>query len=221
MTRPGEHATSSRVILVVAGVSALLAAIVFRRWLSAEFHMLEAMGIIHLDVPTEASSPSSWFAFVHRYRAVGMLLLNAFDLVNYVLVAFAYFGIYSVLRQARRESMRLAIGLTVLGLSLYLASSQAFNLVSLSGSLLELYRTVLGGPPHLSGHAADSSLWQMDGLIRNSCKCVRPRLLLHVGFRALTFSHSGGRLSSVQSRLVHPIGSSASWSGQRPGKPAS
>jgi len=132
MTKPDERATSSRAILVVAGVSALLAAIVFRRWLSAEFHMLQAMGTIHLDVPTEASSPSSWFAFIHSHRAVGLLLLNAFDLVNYVLVALAYFGIYSVLRQARRESMQLAIGLMVLGLSAHLASNQAFNLISLS-----------------------------------------------------------------------------------------
>jgi hypothetical protein len=132
MTMPNEHASCPRVVLIVAGISALLAAIVFRRWLSAEFNLLQTMGMIQLDVPTEAASPLSWLAFLHTHRAVGLLLLNAFDLVNYALVAFAYFGIYSVLRQARRESMQIAMGLTVLGLFAYLVSNQAFNLVSLS-----------------------------------------------------------------------------------------
>jgi hypothetical protein len=129
MMMPDERSACSRVVLVVAGISALLAAIAFRRWLSAEFDLLRSMGMIQLDVPTGAASPLSWFAFLHSHRAVGLLLLNAFDLIDYVLVAFAYFGIYSILRQARRESMQLAIGLTVLGLSAYLVSNQAFNLV--------------------------------------------------------------------------------------------
>jgi hypothetical protein len=129
---PDDRTPSHNAMLIAAGVSALLAAIVFRRWLSAEFALLQGIGLLHLDVPASGSPALGWLSFIHARRGTGLLLLNGFDLVNYVLVVVMYYGVYSVLRH-RWASVRLAMGLAAVGFAVYLASIQSFNLLSMSG----------------------------------------------------------------------------------------
>jgi hypothetical protein len=117
---------------VVAVAAALLAAIVFRRWLSAEYGMFRSLGAFHFDFNAEPATPLDWFALLHTNRIIGLLMLNAFDLVNYLLVVLTYLGSYSVLRRYNRIYMALAMAVAIIGISIYVSSNQAFNLLSLS-----------------------------------------------------------------------------------------
>jgi hypothetical protein len=115
---------------LIGGIAALFAALVFRRWLNAEFGMLQSLGVIHL--PLSPSTPLEWLTLLHVNAFVGLLKLNVFDLVNYVLVAVMYLGIYSLIRNHYKAYARLAMVCTIAGTSIYLTSNQALNLLSLS-----------------------------------------------------------------------------------------
>jgi hypothetical protein len=51
-------------ILVVGAIAALLAAIVFRRWLSAELAMLRSFGVFQIGGDPEPTTVDAWFAFL-------------------------------------------------------------------------------------------------------------------------------------------------------------
>jgi hypothetical protein len=117
---------------LIGGIAALLAAFVFRRWLSAEFGMLQNLGIVHFKLQTYPSTPLEWFTLLHTNTFIGLLLLNFFDIVNYILAALMYLGIYSLLRNYDKAYLRLAMVFILVGTSVYIASNQALNLLSLS-----------------------------------------------------------------------------------------
>jgi hypothetical protein len=116
---------------VLGGIAAILAGLVFRRWWSSELSLLEAIGIIHATGAPFPAAPAEWFALIaaHPFRA--LVELNLFDLVNYLLVALMYLGLFSRFRKARTAGVTLAMGLTLLGVALHLSSSQAATLFTL------------------------------------------------------------------------------------------
>ena len=128
MSEPLSQAWSS--FRLIGGVAALLAALVFRRWLSAEFGMFQSLGWIQKQATP--STPLEWFSLLQTNKFVGLLLLNVFDIVNYLLAALMYLGIYSLLRSHDKAYMRFAMFLTAIGTAIYLPSNQATNILSLS-----------------------------------------------------------------------------------------
>jgi hypothetical protein len=115
---------------LIGGVAALLAALVFRRWLSAEFGLFQSLGWVQTQATP--STPLEWFSLLHANKFVGLLLLNVFDIVNYLLAALMYLGIYSLLRNHDKAYMKLAMFLTAIGTAIYITSNQATNILSLS-----------------------------------------------------------------------------------------
>ncbi len=59
---------------LIGGISALLAALLFRRWLSAEFGMFQSLGWVQIQATP--STPLEWFSLLQTNRFVGLLLLN-------------------------------------------------------------------------------------------------------------------------------------------------
>jgi Domain of unknown function (DUF4386) len=116
----------------VGGVAALIAALIFRRWLGPEFLGLRAIGIIHFGPKTMPASVADWFALLQTSRLLGLTLLNAFDIVNYALVGLIFLALYAALRQANRSAMTLAVAVAFVGIAVYFASNQAFSMLSLS-----------------------------------------------------------------------------------------
>lgn len=116
----------------VGGVAAWIAVLLFRRWLGVEFLLLRAIGIIHLGPRAIPSSVIDWFTLLHTNRLVGLTLLNVFDIVNYLLVGLIFLALYAALRQVNRSYMMLATALTLVGIAVYLASNQAFSMLTLS-----------------------------------------------------------------------------------------
>ena len=136
-----------RSLLLIGGVAALVAAIVFRRWLGSEYSLLAGMGLFSSGPKAPPSSISDWFALLHSNELVGLALLNAFDLVNYALVGLIFLGLYAALRHFNKAMMTVALLLGFLGIGIYFASNQAFPLLALSdkyaAATSDLQRTVL------------------------------------------------------------------------------
>jgi hypothetical protein len=116
----------------VGSVAALIAAVIFRRNLDAEWMLLRGAGLFHVGPATPPDTVLEWFALLQQYRVLGLTLLNFFDLVNYALVGLIFLALYAALRQVHRSLMTLAAVLSFLGIAIYFASNQAFSMLSLS-----------------------------------------------------------------------------------------
>jgi hypothetical protein len=117
-------------------VAALIAALIFRRNLAAEYVLLREFGIIGSGptaVPTDASE---WLALLARNRWIGLMLFNVFDLVNYALLGVMFLALRAALcaalRTANGRMMAIAVVLGLAGIVIAFASSQAFAMRSLS-----------------------------------------------------------------------------------------
>jgi hypothetical protein len=115
------------------GAAALVAALLFRRNLGAEFMLLKNLGAIHIGPPEAPTSASEWFALLESNRLVGLTLFNVFDLVNYALLGVVFVALYAALRRAGRRVMAIAITLGLAGIVVAFASSRALAMLALSG----------------------------------------------------------------------------------------
>jgi hypothetical protein len=124
----------------VGGAAVLIAALLFRRNLAAEFALLRSLGVI--GGPTAVpSSASEWFDLLARNRLIGLLLFNVFDLVNYALLGVMFLALYAALRGSGRRVMVIALILGLVGIVIALASSRAFPMLLLSGRYAALSGT--------------------------------------------------------------------------------
>ena len=113
----------------VGGVAILIAVVVFRRHFGAELGLLMDMGVINLEPP---SSALDWFTLLQDNRFLGLLLLDLFDIVNYLLVGLMFLALYGALRRANKSVMVVATACVLVGVAVYLASNQTFALSALS-----------------------------------------------------------------------------------------
>jgi hypothetical protein len=116
----------------VGGAAALIAAVLFRRNLGAEFSLLRMIGLIGIGPATAPSSAMDWFMLLQNHRLIGLTLLELFDVVNYALVGLIYLALYAALRRADAGSMTIATASGFVGVAVYFASNQAFSMLSLS-----------------------------------------------------------------------------------------
>ena len=63
---------------------------------------------------------------------VGLSLLNLFDLINFALVGLIFVALYAALRSVNKSLMLIAISIGLIGVAVYLASNQAWEMFSLS-----------------------------------------------------------------------------------------
>jgi len=131
----------------VGSVAAWVAVLIFRRWLGAEFFFFRGTGIIRAGPKALPSTVLEWFTLLHGHRLIGLTLLNAFDIVNYALVGLIFLGLCAALRLTHRSSITVATALGFLGIAVYIASNQAFSMLSLSdqyvGATTDAQRSML------------------------------------------------------------------------------
>ncbi|MEJ2736167.1 MAG: DUF4386 family protein, partial [Anaerolineae bacterium] len=118
-----------RLLCFLGGAAALIAVVVFRRHFGTELTLLMDMGIIDMEPP---SSAFDWFALLQDNRFLGLVLLDLFDIVNYLLVGLIFLALYGALRRANKAAMMVATASALVGIAVYLASNQAFALLALS-----------------------------------------------------------------------------------------
>lgn len=116
----------------VAGVAALVAAIVFRRNLAEEYLLLRILGIIRSGPNAFPGDAASWFTLLRTHRLIGLNFLNLFDMVNYALAGLIFLGLCAALYRINKTFVSLAMALTFVAVAVYFASNQAFALLSLS-----------------------------------------------------------------------------------------
>jgi hypothetical protein len=118
-----------RGLYIAGGVAAIIAVVVFRRHFGTELTLLMDMGIIGMEPPSGAFD---WFALLQDNRFLGLLLLDLFDIVNYLLVGLIFLALYGALRRANKAAMSVATASALVGIAVYLASNQAFAMLALS-----------------------------------------------------------------------------------------
>jgi hypothetical protein len=87
------------------------------------------MGIVDAKPP---SSALEWFTLLQDNVVLGLILLDLFDVVNYMLVGLLFLALYGALRRANKSAMTVATACSLVGAAVYLASNQAFAMLALS-----------------------------------------------------------------------------------------
>ena len=124
----------------IGAAAALIAAVIFRRNLDAEWMLLRGVGLIHAGPTAPPSTVVGWFTLLQSNKLLGLTLLNLFDLVNYALVGLMFLALLAALRRASPSWMAIAAALGFTGICVYLASNQAFSMLALS----QQYATATG-----------------------------------------------------------------------------
>jgi hypothetical protein len=113
-------------------VAALIAAAAFRRNMDAEYMLLRGLGLIKSGPATAPGSVLGWLELLQGNRLLGLVFLNVFDMVNYALVGLLFLALYFALRRRGQAGMTIAAALSLVSVSAYFASNQAFTMLSLS-----------------------------------------------------------------------------------------
>jgi hypothetical protein len=120
-----------KALYIMGGVAALLAVFVFRRFFAVETMTFNGFGVFNVP-PREPVTALEWFALLERNELVGLILLGIVDLINYALVGLIFLALYGALHKANEVAMGLAAMLSMISLSVYFASNQAFSYLYLS-----------------------------------------------------------------------------------------
>lgn len=153
----------------IGGAAGLVAALIFRRNISAE---LSLIGI------TPPITGADALALLQARPLLGLATLNACDLINYALLAVLIFAVCAALRRERPALMLLAGSLALIGVVAFFAGNQAFALLALG------HRAAAGGDPQAA------ILAEADKLLMINAQGVGVRL----GLLAVTL---GGLLSAI------------------------
>ncbi len=116
----------------IGGIAALLAGLFFRRNLGAELSLLKEFGLITAGPTAPPTTVPGWLTLLQSDPVVGLTWLNVFDLLNYALVGVMFLTLFVTLRRVNRSVMGLAVGLGLIGITIYFISNQALPLLSLS-----------------------------------------------------------------------------------------
>jgi hypothetical protein len=119
-----------RPLYIAGGIAALLAVFVFRRNLGAELSLMGMMGMV--KVPPLPTSAADWIGLYQSNGLVGLTYLNFFDIAEYLLVSLLFLALYAALRKTARSAMLIATILGLVGITVYIASNQAFAMLALS-----------------------------------------------------------------------------------------
>jgi len=137
-----DHATIETIDTAWSGlykagaVAALIAAVLFRRNLDAEWLLLRQVGVIQAGPLTAPDAVTDWFMLLQHRPLLGLTFLNVFDLVNYALLELIFLALSAALLQTSRSWIIIAAALSCVGISVYFASNQALNMLSLSRQYL-------------------------------------------------------------------------------------
>lgn len=116
----------------IGGTAALVAAIVFRRWLSAEVSLLTTLNIIKGVSTAIPVSILDWFSLLQANKFIGLIRLNVLDFINYALVGLIFLGLYAILEKSSKSAATLAFIMTFTGIAIYYSSNQSFSLLELA-----------------------------------------------------------------------------------------
>ena len=119
-----------RFLYRAGAIAAFIAVIFFRRNLSAEFVAFNGFGLFEVPAQTPISA-AEWFALLQTDKISGLILLNFFDVVNYLLVGVLFVALYFALRREQPVLALTGLALAGAGILICLMSNQALSMLSL------------------------------------------------------------------------------------------
>ena len=120
-----------RALYIAAGIAAVIAVLVFRRYFSVELMQFKGFGLFTVPEIWPASA-LDWFVLFQGNRFVGLALFDLFDLVNYALVGLIFLALFGALRDVSESGMLVAAACGFVGIAVYFASNQTFAMLNLS-----------------------------------------------------------------------------------------
>lgn len=123
--------TAWKTLYIVGGTAALIAVLIFRRNFGAELDLFRGFGVFAIP-ETTPSNAVEWFVLFQDDWLVGLLLFALFDLINYGLVGLIFLALYGALRHVNKGAMIAAVSFGFVGIAVYVASNQAFAMLTLS-----------------------------------------------------------------------------------------
>ena len=128
-----NRATATYVTLYkIGGLAGLIAAILCRRNYDAEYFLLRMAGIIREGPIVGPGTILEWFDILQNNKTLGLIFLNLSDLINYILVGFLFLALFHALKRENPALMSVAMFLSIMAVSIYLSTNQAFAMSSLS-----------------------------------------------------------------------------------------
>ena len=120
-----------RALYIAGGIAAMVAVLVFRRYLSVELMQFKGFGLFSVPDAWPADA-AGWFAVFQENRFAGLLLFDFLDLVNYALVGLIFLALYGALRDVSKSSMLVATVFGFVGIAVYFAANQSLAMLNLS-----------------------------------------------------------------------------------------
>jgi hypothetical protein len=131
MTAEQSQYSGWKWLYYAGGVAALLAVFFFRRFTGVELVQFNGLGIF--EVPDAFPlSAADWFAVLQLNQIIGLVLLGLVDLINYGLVGLIFLALYGALRNTNNGAMTASLLFSLVGITLFFATNQAFALLALS-----------------------------------------------------------------------------------------
>jgi len=129
-TQISEKQKSQR-IYFMGTAAALLIVLIFRRYLSAEFVISNGFGIFSIPNPLPITS-EDWFKLISRDPLVGLLLLDFFDIVNYLLVGIVFYALNFRIGHHQKKISTFSLGIGIIGILIYIFSNSAVRMAIFS-----------------------------------------------------------------------------------------
>lgn len=122
---------SWKALFYVGGIAALLAVLIFRRNFGVELLTFNGFGFFNVpEVPPIIAR--DWFVLLQNNWFVGLSVFGLFDLVNYALVGLIFLALYGALKKTNKSVMIVATLFGFVGIAIYIATNQAFSMLTLS-----------------------------------------------------------------------------------------
>ncbi len=120
-----------KALYLAGGIAALAAVFIFRRNWGVELMTFSGFGIFNVPEQWPATT-LVWFELLQSDKYIGLSLLGLYDLIEYTLVGLIFLALYGALRRANRGALLFALACGLIGITVYLNSSPAFDMLALS-----------------------------------------------------------------------------------------
>ena len=127
-----------RHIYKIGAWSALIAAIIFRRNLDAEYYLFREIGLFTGPIESAPDSAAGWVHLMQTQPLLGLILLNAFDLFNIALIGFIFISIVILLWKKNPYLMGITAILTISAIAYFFFTNQAITIYQLSMKIFHM-----------------------------------------------------------------------------------
>ena len=126
------------IIYKIGAWSALVTAFIFRRNMDAEYYLFHEMGVFTGSISSAPDTVAEWIYLMQNHPVLGLILMNALDLINFFLVGIIFISIIIVLWNKHPYLMGISALMTLAAIVYFFITNQAFAFYRLSQELIQI-----------------------------------------------------------------------------------